>query len=71
MAATAAFITEGAGSVVLGIQGNIRSDNQMMIEAQAIFDDVFAIESPKQVGLPSVFPFCMDHGQIFHYVKES
>ncbi len=49
MAATAAYITQSAGSKVLGIQENIKSDNQMMIEAQAIFDDVYAIESPKKV----------------------
>ena len=37
--------------MVLAIQENIKSDNQIGNIVQAVFDDVFAIESPKVVNM--------------------
>ncbi len=52
LAFSGAFVTESAGSEVLAIQKNIKSDNEIGNIVQAVFDDVFAIESPKIVSSP-------------------
>ncbi len=54
LAFSGAFVTESAGSEVLGIQKNIKSGNQIGNIVQEVFDDVFAIESPKKVNLLSL-----------------